>query len=282
MSPTLEAGVTRTEPYEALLASPAFSEMESFSAQFLRANRAALARYARRWVKDPLHQWSRLWEYPFVFEKLGAHSRPGAGGELRLLDAGSGLTFFPSYLVAKLPGAVVSCCDYDAKSAADFARFTTAARERVSFEVASLQKLPYADASMEGIYSISVLEHTADYDRILEEFERILVPGGTLVITFDISLDGRSEIDPAGARRLLASLDRRFRALEAPTPERFDAALSAPDLLTTGFTRRTRPALLPWQRTWRTDLSTLARLRQPRTQYFELAVCCGVWARREG
>jgi len=275
--------VTRTDPYEALLTSPAFAEMERFSTRFLQANRAALARYARRWVKDPLHQWSRQWEYPFVFEKLATHARPGAGGSLRLLDAGSGLTFFPSYLVSKLPGAVVSCCDYDARSAADFVRFTPEARERVSFEVASLQKLPHADASMEGIYSISVLEHTADYDRILEEFERVLVPGGTLVITFDISLDGRSEIDPAGARRLLDSLDRRFRPLEAPAPEGFDAALRAPDLLlTTGFTRRTRPGLLPWKRTLRTDLATLARLRLPRTQYFELAVCCGVWTRREG
>jgi SAM-dependent methyltransferase len=271
---TLEAGVTRTGPYEALLASPEFAEMERFSARFLEANRAALARYARRWVADPLHQWSRQWEYPFVFEKLKAYARPGA----RLLDAGSGLTFFPSCLVAHLPGAVVACCDYDAKSAADFTRFTSASRERITFDTASLQELPYDDASMEGIYSISVLEHTADYDRILEEFERILVPGGTLVITFDISLDGRSEIDPAGAQRLLASLDRRFRALEAPQ----SLDLAAPDLLTTGYTRRTRPGLLPWKRTLRSDLATLARLRLPRSQYYELAVCCGVWARREG
>jgi SAM-dependent methyltransferase len=278
----LAAGVTRVPSYDTLLASPSFAEMERFSDRFLRSNRVALARYSRRWVKDPLHQWSRQWEYPYVFEQLRAHARPNADGSLRLLDGGSGLTFFPSWLVAQLPGAVVSCCDYDARSAADFERLSEEARARVSFQVATLQALPYADASMEAVYSISVLEHTADYDAILAEFERILVPGGLLVLTFDISLDGRSEVDPAGARRLLESLARRFDAVDAPAPGDLDAALRAPDLLTTGHTRRTRPALLPWQRTLRTDLATLARLRLPRTQFYELAICCGTWRRRAG
>jgi len=46
--------------------------------------------------------------------------------------------------------------------------------------VACLEALPFADASFEHVISIVVLEHSAEPGRVLQEFRRVLGPGGTV------------------------------------------------------------------------------------------------------
>jgi SAM-dependent methyltransferase len=43
--------------------------------------------------------------------------------------------------------------------------------------------LPFADASLDAVLTLDVLEHVPDYRRALAEFARVLSPGGTLVLT---------------------------------------------------------------------------------------------------
>jgi SAM-dependent methyltransferase len=44
------------------------------------------------------------------------------------------------------------------------------------------RRLPFADASMECVFSFSTLEHVPDVDRAFAEIDRVLRPGGTLVL----------------------------------------------------------------------------------------------------
>jgi SAM-dependent methyltransferase len=254
--------------------------MERFSNQFLERNRRELAAYARHWVKDPLHQWSRQWEYPYVEQKLLARFEPTDGREVRLLDAGSGLTFFPSWLAERLPRAFIECCDSDATSVETGTRLHHGAGDRIRYRAAQIQSLPYADRSFDAVYCISVLEHTRNYAEVVREFRRVLAPGGCLIVTFDISPDGRSEIDVAGARGLLAALEQHFQTVDAPGSDELEEQLARPRPLSTGYAKATRPELVPWQRTLRSTLGTLVRGRLPRPVFFELVICCGVWAAR--
>src|SRR5207237_1546339 len=80
----------------------------------------------------------------------------------------------------------------------------------VRFIEGVLQKIPLADDSFDAVCCISVLEHTGNYGEILDEFARVLRPGGLLVITFDLSLDGKFELAKEHASELLGQVSRKF------------------------------------------------------------------------
>ncbi len=51
------------------------------------------------------------------------------------------------------------------------------------FCVASAESLPFADDSFQGAYSVWVLEHVQDPEKMLDEIRRVIVPGGTIFIS---------------------------------------------------------------------------------------------------
>ena len=63
-----------------------------------------------------------------------------------------------------------------------------------------LQKLDMPNESLDVICCISVLEHTDNYGEIVREFARVLKRGGLLVLTFDLSLDGKFERESSRCR----------------------------------------------------------------------------------
>lgn len=271
------AGILRRAAYDATVASPRFARMEAFSEAFLAANRDKLAEYARCWSADPFHHITRQWEYPFVaaqLERFAAASEPPA----RVLDAGSGATFFPYFIAETYPGVKVDACDQDAMVTGTLDRIAHPAASRVTARVADLHRLPYEDGRFDVVYCISVLEHTRDYRAILEEFHRVLRPGGWLIGTFDVSVDDRTDIPRAGAADLVAALAERFTPVDAPGREAI-ALLDDPGTLTTGRMRATHAHQMPWRRNWRHVVGNLLRGRSPRTPFFDLAVMSGVYGR---
>ncbi len=114
---------------------------------------------------------------------MGVSVRP------RVLNAGSGLTFFPFLVAEHFPGIQVLCCDDDSSLAEPYRHVHHCVAAGVSFKIAGLETLPYPDGSQDAIYCVSVLEHTTSYRAILNEFARILRPGGTLIVTFNDSID---------------------------------------------------------------------------------------------
>lgn len=273
----LRAGLVRRAAFDAVVASSRFSRMEAFSEAYLAANRRTLARYARRWSADPFHHITRQWEYPFVGAQLERFAAV-SGAPRRVLDAGSGATFFPYWVAAQFPEASVDACDQDGMVRDTLARITHPAAARVTARVADLHELPYEDGRFDVVYCISVLEHTRDYRAILGQFRRVLRPGGWLIGTFDVSVDDRCDISRAGAADLLAALADAFVPIDAPAPGVI-AALDDAGTLTTGRMRATHARFMPWQRNWRHFAAGLLRGRYPHRQFYDLGVISGVYRR---
>jgi SAM-dependent methyltransferase len=189
--PSVQARVLAKNGYALLsdLDAPDFADvvrsMEGFQAEFI-------ARTRHVWDADfpipgdALAHFSRQWEYPYAWVNLGGRSG-------RVLDAGSGITFFPFLLAAA--GYEVECCDEDGSLGLG-ARFEQASRASgcsVGYTECSLTEMPFDDATFDGVACISVLEHApALRGEIVRALARVLKPGGRLVLTCDVDL-GRDD-----------------------------------------------------------------------------------------
>lgn len=242
----LPSGIPDIEGYKSLLCSDAFREIEAFSDAFLARNQRHLADYSRKWVPDPLHQWSRQWEYPYVCGRLAAEIARRGSQRLAVLDAGSGATFVPYFIRSHFEQADVHCCDRDGSLAETHALIGRQEHQSVDFSTSSLSMTGFQNSHFDFIYCVSVLEHTEDRREIMDEFSRILRPGGVLVVTFDISIDGRADISPTAANQLLLEVESRFTAEDQ---EHGDVSALSEDhhILTTTWARKLNPALLPWK-----------------------------------
>ncbi len=245
MASGLKAGIPSATDYRAVTASPDFAAMEAYSSRFLTVHAPKLVQYAARWVADPLHQWSRQWEYPFVLSRLQARATRGHLGAV--LDAGSGVTFFPFFVRSRFDGASVTCCDSDAGLAAVYRQIGREDGSAVAFAAADLRSMPFGDSQLDAVYCISVLEHTDRYAEILGEFHRILKPGGMLVLTFDVSMDGRRDATIEAAEDLLEIVTSVFDVAGA-TGGALRPRLADPDIFSTLTAAEINLALLPWRR----------------------------------
>jgi SAM-dependent methyltransferase len=164
------------------------------------------------WPLLPLYEWSRRLEYPFVIDVL----RKDAG--VRVLDAGSGVTFFPLFLSEKF-SMQIECLDTEPSYAQRMKQICELLKVQppIPFHVADLtQPLPITDESFDAVVSVSLLEHLQATNRLeaVERLWRLVRPGGQLVMTFDISLSGEGEGIPlAELHNFLRSLSETFGPL---------------------------------------------------------------------
>ena len=258
----LLSGLPSTDVWRVLRAGEPFRGMEAFSDSFLATHRKHLKAYAQKWVADPLHQWSRIWEYLFVLERLEAWRAEAVPGQVRILDAGSGITFFPYYVAQRLGGCRLTCCDSDSGLSGIFHQVNAAMPVPAEFCSADVQRLPFADASFDALYCVSVLEHMDRPDEVVDEFARVLTPNGVLLVTFDISLDGKADVPLAGAQRLRERLRRRFSGDAGETGD-LAAMCRQSDVLTTAFVGNEEPDLLPWRSAKRSRIARWLRPNAP-------------------
>jgi ubiquinone/menaquinone biosynthesis C-methylase UbiE len=281
MTQTVDSGIPLISDYDRLLGSRLFREMEKFSDTFLATNSNILEAYGRRWTSDPLHQWSRQWEYPYCYSKITGHlealGNSGGNAGAKILDAGSGATFFPHYISANAPGSTVVCLDQDRTLPGIYAKINAASDSRVRFELGDLHKLPFADGEFDIIYCISVLEHTDDYQKIIDEFRRVLKKGGILIVTFDISIDGNADIPPDGARNLIQAIRSKFEPQGTLDDETLLKRVYRDNILSTQHISKVNKALLPWAFPRLVALKALARFRIPRSLLLNLTVGCCVF-----
>ncbi|NPV05848.1 MAG: class I SAM-dependent methyltransferase [Syntrophaceae bacterium] len=240
----LPPGFPSERDYRAVLGSAEFKDLDAFSDRFLSTNGRILGRHGRRWGRDPLHQWSRQWEYPFVSGRLDAAI--GRDADAIVLDAGSGVTFFPYYLCERNASLKIHCCDSDAALRGVFEKIRSPAAGRVEFFQADIRSIPSEDSHYDAVYCVSVLEHTEGFEGIVGEFHRVIKPGGKLLVTFDVSLDGTRDISPARATRLIEALMGKFHSGEA-IDSNLASRLTAPGIFTTASAAQMNGRLLPWR-----------------------------------
>jgi len=193
-----------------------FSVLESQQSEFLEKEEKFRSKEYEL-PNDPLHCWSRVWEYPYVYSHLARMVKDLAEGSHPLvIDVGSGVTFFP-FSLARL-GCQVVCTDIDPVCEKDILR----ARENipcapgdVHFRLINKEKLPFADCECDVVYCISVLEHIPDFENTVREMARVLKPGGLCLITCDLGLDPRSDtqLTVHGYERLMSVMKQQFSLL---------------------------------------------------------------------
>jgi SAM-dependent methyltransferase len=94
-----------------------------------------------------------------------------------VLEAGAGEGYGADLLA--VPAARVIALDYDRDAVAHVA----AAYPRVAAVRGNLARLPLADASVDAVVNLQVIEHLWDQPGFVAECARVLRPGGTLVMT---------------------------------------------------------------------------------------------------
>ena len=188
-----------------------FELLESEQAEF-RAAEDQFRSAEYKWPCDPLHTWSRVWEYPYVYHHL--RQWIGAEGDdalPRVVDFGSGVTFFP-FCIAKL-GCHVTCVDVDPVVSADLPKAAEVVKHdpgRVDCRLCGDGQLPFDDREIDAVYCISVLEHIPHFEETIAEIARILKPGGLFVLTIDLDLRGDQAIGVTGYQRLTQTLHSHF------------------------------------------------------------------------
>jgi ubiquinone/menaquinone biosynthesis C-methylase UbiE len=246
----LRTGIPLLSEVDALVGTDLYRTHTQYNRDFLARHGQALDGYGKHWGQDPFQLWSRRWEYPFVAERLLAFIRKQGDRPVTILDAGSGVTYFDYFICDQAANANVVCVDYDKTYPEMFAAINAnTPHARVSFRQASLQDLPLETASLDAVACISVLEHTDNYDQIIAEFARVLRTDGAMVLTFDLSLDGKFELARPVAEKLLDAVARYFTFVDGDNPK---AQLAAMDeqreaILSTDAIKRTAPELLPWR-----------------------------------
>lgn len=171
-----------------------------------------------KWPRDPLHTWSRIWEYPYVYYHLKKLRDKFSDTSPVVVDLGSGVTFFP-FAAAQL-GYQIICTDIDQVCATDLAKaaqYVPQEPGKVEFRLINGISLPFADNEADIVYCISVLEHIPNYKETISEIVRILKPDGFLLLTFDIDMTGDSELILSNYKDMINYFKRFFLELYPDT-----------------------------------------------------------------
>ncbi len=249
------SGIPTVAELDELKRTDAYKRHIAYNHDFLKRHGEALEKYGRHWGMDPFKLWSRRWEYPFVAARLlrFGQSDPRSQTKFEVMDAGSGVTYFPYFICGQLSQAKFVCVDYDETYVPMFEAINrteesaaSGGGQKVRFIKASLQNLPLADGALDAICCISVLEHTDNYAQILNEFFRVLRPGGLFVLTFDLSLDGKFTLPLPRAEELLKTLQTKFDVADGEDCLPELSKMRDPGILTSDHVRATEPELLPW------------------------------------
>lgn len=267
-------GIPTIEEYKFLIRSSFFKEMENFSNNFVYKYKNLLYQYG---YLDSLHHWSRQYEYCFVYYFLLSYIKQLKKlDSIKVLDAGSGFTFFPFYLIENMPYLEINCVDIDSNLKSIFTLINKNLNTNIIFNCKNIEKTDYLDNYFDVIYCISVIEHTKNPENILLELKRILKPGGLLLLTFDISLDNKSDLKIDIANKIINQLNDHFYIFsnykKRPISNFYDEKL-----LNTSYFLKYDKKLLPWKLNLRYILSifkNLILLKKPKPLFKNLTVYC--------
>lgn len=172
-----------------------YTEMNQYQNKFLeKENEFRSKKYI--WPSDALNNWSRVWEYPYIYYQLNKLRLEHNAGT-KILDVGSGVTFFTTFLAEK--GFDITATDIDPIAEKDLTKAIEVIKPqngKANFKLCSEDSLPFGDNEFDFVTSLSVIEHVNNLNKNISEIYRVLKPGGFFILTFDIDLSGEYELQP--------------------------------------------------------------------------------------
>ena len=175
--------------------------------------------HADRYDRVTRHKLRRM-RARIVADVAAAELEPGA----RILDAGTGPGRLPLAIAAALPQVTVGTIDLSPEMI-EQARRNAAGHGRVTFTVADVARLPFADETFDVVVSSLSQHHWVDPESGLRDLHRVLRPGGRLWI-YDLRW---------------ALVVRRSRLVRCSTPHRYGVSRSAPAVFRCGSSPDCRP-----------------------------------------
>jgi ubiquinone/menaquinone biosynthesis C-methylase UbiE len=141
------------------------------------------------------------------------------GRYARALEIGAGTGYFTlNMLAAGLIGRA-TCTDISPGMLATLRDNAASLGLQVNTQTADAERLPFDDESFELVFGHAVLHHIPDPARAFAEFERVLVPGGTVLFAGEPSLVGdHLAILPKRVAGAVAPVWRRVMGARARSP----------------------------------------------------------------
>ncbi|MED7955001.1 class I SAM-dependent methyltransferase [Streptomyces sp. BE20] len=157
---------------------------------------------------------------------------PAPAESLRLAEVGCGRGLGAALALREFRFARVTGVDIHPdqveRARAVNARALATFPDRLGYTLGSADELPFADGSLDGVYSVEAAQHFRELTGFARETARVLRPGGRLVVTTFFSAEG-----PEAAERLSILLGSFADGLDVAHP--LDAFTA--DLADAGFTR---------------------------------------------
>ena len=272
----LSSGIPRREEYLRLENEPLYGDLLGFSREFERkcqVNTRSVRSYRKKWVRDPFTQWSRRWEYVYTAQQL-LEWAANRQGPLKVVDAGSGFTFFPFYLLQDRSDLELQCFDADPTAGEALQGAVDLLEAGPGFRLEDLENLGQDDETYDAVYSVSVIEHTQYPKKVVDEIYRILKPGGVFICTFDISFEPRSPMYTRRVEKLVDHIVSKFDVPSAMGPISFKSLPDNPDIVTTQWDHEVVRAGLPWRQPLLVWAYDALRGRFRKSLYRPMTFCC--------
>lgn len=139
------------------------------------------------WPIDALHNFIRSWEYPYVYQVLLQH---GMLRNKRILDLGSGITFFPYAISSRGSEVIAFDSDVISKKGFDAVNASPLFRQNpVSFVQGDATNISEELGLFDAVYCISVIEHIPEFEKVISNIHKILKKTGICILTFDVNLN---------------------------------------------------------------------------------------------
>lgn len=272
----LSSGIPKREDFLRLETEPQYGDLRRFSREFERKCRAdvrSVRSYRKKWVQDPFTQWSRRWEYVYTAQRL-LEWAAGRQGPLKVIDAGSGFTFFPFYLLQANTDLEIDCFDADPTAGEALQNAVELFDADPGFYLEDLEDLSQDDETYDAVYSVSVIEHTMNPQKVVDEINRVLKPGGIFICTFDISFESRSPMYTRRVEKLVDHIVSTFDVVSTLEPIAFESLPEDPGIVTTQWDAETVRAGLPWRQPLLVWAYDALRGRFRKTLYRPMTFCC--------
>ena len=272
----LSSGIPKREEYLRLETEPLYGDLLAFSREFeqrCEADTRSVRSYRKKWVQDPFNQWSRRWEYVYTAQRFQEWAT-GRQGRLKVIDAGSGFTFFPFYLLKANSGLEVDCFDAD-PTVGEALQNTVGFLDRdPNFVLEDLEGLGQDDDSYDAVYSVSVIEHTKSPQKVIDEINRVLKPGGVFICTFDISFESRSPMHTRHVAKLIDHIVSTFDVGSAPEPVSIESSPENSVIVTSQWNVEAVRTGLPWRQPLLVWVYDALRGRFRKSLYRPMTFCC--------